>query len=211
MRRRTLLMAAPVGVSFSLWIRSASAATSNPSEWLTEAMRRMDDAPVIRGEFEQTKTIKGFKKPLVSRGLFLMAKGQGVLWQTQTPFASQLIVTRDRMTTVTEGGMQQMDARQEPGLRAINELLMSVLGGDLRALSARFEITGSLSGARAWVMTLVPKDAALARFISRIEMEGAQHVQQVRLTEGNGDSSLIRFAHQVGSDRLTPAEQARFN
>jgi len=186
-------------------------AAGNAADWVSEVMRRMDNSEVIRGDFEQTKSVKGFKKPLVSRGQFLMAKGRGVQWLTQTPFASQLIVTRDRMTTITDGGTQQLDARQEPGLRAINELLMAVLGGDLRVLAARFDITGTVSGPHGWSMVLVPKDATLARFISRIEMEGAQHVQLVRLTEGNGDGSLIRFAHQRGDDHLTAAEQATFN
>ncbi len=43
---------------------------------------------VLRGEFEQTKTIKGFKRPLVSKGSFVMAAGKGVLWVTAQPFAS---------------------------------------------------------------------------------------------------------------------------
>lgn len=179
-------------------------------DWLLEAARRMDSAAVIRGDFEQTKAIKGFKKPLLSRGRFLIARGRGIQWLTQEPFPSTLVVTRERLMTVTDGGVQQMDARQEPGLRAVNELLMAVLGGDLRALNARFQVEGSLQGSQGWRMTLVPKDAALLRFIARIDMEGDRHVQQVRLLEGSGDESRIRFAHH-STTSLTQAEAARFH
>lgn len=194
-----------------LWpVGRVRAQPSGGPDWLTEAVRRMDSAPIIRGDFEQTKLIKGFKKPLVSRGHFLMARGQGIQWITTAPFPSSLVVTRDRLTMATEGGVQQMDARQEPGLRAVNELLMAVLGGDLRALNTRFEVDGGLQGAQGWRMTLIPKDAALSRFITRIDMVGDRHVQQVRLSEGSGDESRIHFARQ-SSTSLTPAESGRFN
>lgn len=214
MKRRQLMTWMCGAVLMSLWpAHGGHAQSPSPSslpDWLTEAARRMDNAAVIRGDFEQIKTIKGFKKPLLSRGRFLIARGQGIQWLTLEPFPSTLVVTRERLITVTEGGVQQMDARQEPGLRAVNELLMAVLGGDLRALSKRFQVDGALLGSQGWRMTLVPKDEALRRFIARIDMEGDRYVQQVRLTEGAGDESRIRFAHH-SSTSLTQAEAARFN
>jgi hypothetical protein len=179
-------------------------------DWLSEASRTLDAAPVLRGDFEQTKVIKGFKKPLVSRGAFVMARAQGVQWVTREPFPSTLVVTRERLLTITDSGTQQLDTRQEPGLRAVNELLMAVLSGDMRALSSRFRIDGGMAGAPNWRMTLVPKDAGLARFIARIDMDGDRHIQNVRLSEGSGDESRIRFTHQAAST-LTAAESGRFN
>lgn len=177
--------------------------------WLTEAGRRLDPAEVIRGDFEQTKAIKGFKKPLVSRGQFVIARGRGIQWVTLTPFPSTLIVTRDRLTTVTEGRTQQLDVRQEPGLRAVNDLLMAVLGGDMKALGARFQTDGGPQGAQGWRLTLVPRDAALSRFIARIEMEGDRYVQSVRMSEASGDENRIRFSMQ-GHAGLSQAESERF-
>lgn len=188
---------------------SASPASSAAPAWLIEAGSRLDPSEVIRGDFEQTKSIKGFKKPLVSRGQFVISRGRGIQWVTQAPFPSTLIVTRDRLTTVTEGGTQQLDVRQEPGLRAVNDLLMAVLGGDMKALHARFQVEGGLQGTQGWRMTLVPRDAALSRFIARIEMEGDRHVQSVRMSEASGDENRIRFSRQ-GHAGLSPAESDRF-
>lgn len=189
--------------------RGGFAEASTPPAWLSEAGRRLDASEVLRGEFEQSKSIKGFKKPLVSRGQFVVARGQGIQWVTLTPFPSTLVVTRERLTTITDGGTQQIDVRKEPGLRAINDLLLAVLGGDLQALYDRFQVEGGLQGAQGWRMTLVPREASLARFVSRIEMEGDRHVQFVRLSEASGDENRIRFGKQV-STGLTPAESKRF-
>lgn len=176
--------------------------------WLVEAASRLDQSEVVRGEFEQTKVIKGFKKPLVSRGEFVIARGRGIQWVTLTPFPSTLVVTRDRLTTVTPGGTQQIDVRQEPGLRAVNDLLMAVLGGDMKALNTRFQLDGGLQGTQGWRMTLVPRDAALSRFIARIEMEGDRHVQFVRMSEASGDENRIRFTRH-GHAGLSPIESER--
>ena len=37
----------------------------------------VQDAPVVRGQFTQLKTVQGFKQPLKSSGDFVVAKGGG--------------------------------------------------------------------------------------------------------------------------------------
>src|SRR5437868_5861786 len=67
----------------------ASFVAGAPAQPATDFTRllheRLKTAPVLKGEFEQTKTLKGFKNPLVSRGEFLVARGQGVWWHTRQP------------------------------------------------------------------------------------------------------------------------------
>ena len=42
-----------------------------------QVRQRMADAAVVRGEFEQRKTLKAFRNPLVSRGTFLASWAPG--------------------------------------------------------------------------------------------------------------------------------------
>ena len=53
-----------------------------------EIRQRMADDAVLRGSFEQRKSIKGFRNPLVSRGEFIVARQRGVVWRTVEPFGS---------------------------------------------------------------------------------------------------------------------------
>lgn len=205
--RRGVLACAALSL---LALPALSMADTQVPDLLADIGHRLETPAVLRGDFEQTKTLKGFKRPLVSHGGFVMAAGKGVLWVTKTPFASTLVVTRERLVTVTEGGTQQIDTRQEPGLRAVNDMLMALLAGDLKALASRFQSEGGLQGDQVWRVTLTPRDAALARFIARIELEGDRHVRQVRLTEASGDDSRIVFTHHAAS-ALSPAEAERLN
>ncbi|QBK05256.1 outer membrane lipoprotein carrier protein LolA [Hylemonella gracilis] len=187
-------------------------ATEPDTPLLAQLRQRLQTAPVLRGRFEQHKRIQGFKNPLVSRGDFLVARERGILWHTRTPFESTLIVTRDRLQSLQADGSvgTQLDAREEPGLRAINALLFALMAADLDRLAERFHIEGQAGGASDWRLVLTPRDAALAQWLARVELQGERYVNSVTLTEARGDESVIRFSAQSTAAQLSPAESARF-
>jgi outer membrane lipoprotein-sorting protein len=175
-----------------------------------EVRARLADSAVVRGTFEQRKTVAGFSKPLVSSGEFLVWRGHGVLWQTRKPFDSQLVLTRDRLVARTADTMYQINAGTEPALRVTNQLLFAVLAGDVASLQQHFRVTGELSGKDAWRIALVPADAGLARFLKRVEIDGDSYVRHVRIDDANGDSSAIRFDALSDTPPPTAEEVKRF-
>jgi Outer membrane lipoprotein carrier protein LolA len=205
-----LLAMALAGLTGQAHAQKSTPATSS-SSLMAAIDHRLIDAPVVRGDFEQTKTVKGFKRPLLSHGHFLMAKDQGIQWFTTAPFASTLIVTREHLITKNGDSVQQMDTRTEPVLRAINDLLMAVLTGDMTALDLRFHVNGTLNNKGKWQITLTPKDKEISLFIARIDMEGADFVERIFLQEKSGDESRIEFMRHSQSHRLNPAESKLFN
>lgn len=209
-RRHLVRVLALASASAASWPLLAQTGAAAPADPLAELGRRLTSPPVLRGDFEQTKTIKGFKRPLVSRGAFVMARGHGVHWATREPFASTIVVTRDRIRTLDAAGSNTVETRQEPGLRMVNDLLLALLAGDIKALASRFQTDLVLDGARAWRLTLLPRDAALGRFVTRIELQGDEHVRQVHWQEASGDDTRLRFA-QHSATPLSPAETAWFD
>ena len=195
--------------SFAFVAPSVAAPTDDALKLVHE---RLKISPVLKGEFEQTKTLKGFKNPLVSKGEFLVARGQGVWWHTQQPFESTLVVTKTRLFTRNPDGSASnlMDAQAEPGLQQVNELIFSLLSADLEVLADKFAIVAQPVGATGWSLVLTPRDANLAKFLVRATLTGDRDVQTVRIDEARGDVTQIRFAHQVPSAALTADEAARF-
>jgi outer membrane lipoprotein-sorting protein len=199
------LLAAPV-------LAAPAAASAPGADFVKLIHERLKVSPVLRGEFEQTKTLKGFKNPLVSHGEFLVARGQGVWWHTQQPFESTLVVTKTRLFTRNADGSANnlMDARAEPGLQQVNELIFSLLAADLDVLADKFTVVAQPVGAAGWTLTLTPRDANVARFLVRATLAGERDVQTVRIEEARGDATQIRFSRQVPSAALTAGETARF-
>lgn len=208
LNRRHLLAAAAAAAC----LPAAEPACAAP-DLLAQVRERLTDAPVLKGAFEQRKSVKGFRNPLVSKGDFLVAHARGVVWNTRQPFASALVVTRDRLLSRQDDGTvnTRVDAANEPGIRAVNEMLFALMAADLPALSARFEIDGALAGKDGWHLVLRPRDAALARWITRIELDGDRFVRKVRLAEASGDTSDIALSAHQTAPALTPADAARFD
>jgi hypothetical protein len=173
---------------------------------IAQVQQRLVSAPVQRGAFQQDKQLAGFAKPLKSQGDYLLVRGKGLIWRTTAPFASQLVLTRDR---ISGGGGLQLDASKEPGIRVVTQLMLSLLDGDLGALQQAFEVQASLAGDKAWRATLKPKASALAQLFSRIELEGDRQLRRIVMTEAQGDTTTLRFDEQTREPAAPSAEEAR--
>ena len=175
---------------------------------------RLSQPELLRGDFEQAKTVTGFAKPLHSSGDFLVARGRGVLWRTDQPFAAELRLTRNEIQT-SQGGavIFKLDAAKEPTVRVINGLMFALLNGDLVQLGELFDFAGSLAATgKGWTLALTPKQPALARLLKKVELQGDTLVRRILIDEANGDKTQIRFLRQRSEPAtLSAAEQARFD
>lgn len=194
---------------------SAPAAAKNEAKnaqaLLAQVRQRVQDAPVVRGQFTQLKTVQGFKQPLKSSGDFVVARGKGIAWQVRQPFASTLIVKPDSLLSRAADGSvaMQMKAQDEPVLRTINAMLFAVMAADLAQLSQYFEVTGQVHSS-GWKLHLVPRDAMLAQWLQAVDLSGQQFVQEVLLQEARGDRSQILIQNPAAEQSLRAQDASLF-
>jgi outer membrane lipoprotein-sorting protein len=162
-----------------------------PGDLVTQVKAKLQDASVLQGTFEQSKQVKGFKRPLKSSGTYVVKKGEGVQWNTLKPFPSELTVRAGDITS-KQGDKEvfKLDAKSEPTVRVITQLLFSLLAGDLAALGTWFEASGTV-GEREWRIELTPKTDGLKKVFMKIALSGDASVRSVHLMELNGDATLI--------------------
>ena len=125
---------------------------------------------IMCGRFDQTKTLAGIKKPLASNGRFCVVAGKGVLWRTLKPFPSTMRLTRDEIVNYQGDRVaMRLDAKSEPTVRMINNVLFSLLSGDLAQLDSVFEVDGAVE-ANSWNCLLYtspsPRDLSTSRMPS---------------------------------------------
>ena len=172
---------------------------------------QLEQPAVLRGNFIQNKQIKGFSKPLLSSGDFIVSREHGVIWRTAKPFPSVLKLTRDEIVA-SEGDAVtfRLSAKSEPSVRIINGLMFSLLNGDVAALDKQFTISGTTM-AGEWSLDLKPKQVALAKLIRGIALKGDAHVRDIAIDEANGDNTQIRFSDQISvPETLSVDERERF-
>ena len=201
-----LLCGAPAAIP-----EATAADTARTQQLLAQVRQQVRIAPVVRGQFEQLKTVQGFKQPLRSSGDFVVAQGKGIAWQVRQPFASTLLVRPDSLQSRTSEGAinMQLNAVQEPILRAINAMLFAVMSADLDKLTQYFEVTGQVQP-KGWMLHLVPRDPMMAQWLQHVNLQGQQFVQEVQLQEARGDRSLIRIHDAVADTVLRPSDAAVF-
>ncbi|MEP6832063.1 MAG: outer membrane lipoprotein carrier protein LolA [Gemmatimonas sp.] len=178
---------------------------------VTQIQKMVARPPVMCGAFEQQKTLVGLKKPVKSAGRFCAVADKGVLWNTLTPFASTLRLSREEIVQ-SQGDRvtSRLSAREEPTVGVISDLLFSVLAGDFARLKSGFRIDATAQPA-SWNATLVPKESGMRRVISAIELSGAEYVQKITMLEASGDRTVITFSNMAtGQNALQPDEAKAF-
>jgi hypothetical protein len=179
---------------------------------LAAVREQLASPPVLRGEFEQEKALRGFRNPLRSQGTFLLVREQGIVWRTEEPFPSTVVLTRERVVSRPPDGpvRVELEATDHPGLGTVHALLIALVGGDLEALTAQFDAKADIIGDDGWRLSLVPRTGPGRRFVGQIELRGGTHVESVRIDEVSGDRTSIRFRHVSGDVAPTSAERDAF-
>ncbi|MBE0474878.1 outer membrane lipoprotein carrier protein LolA [Rhodoferax sp.] len=205
--RRNCLGVAFAGFFLPLWAADAQAGL------IAKVSQRLADAPVVRGQFEQRKSIKGFRQPLISHGDFLVARQRGVVWHTREPFSATLLLTRERLISRQGDGSvsRQLESGHEAMVGLITELMFALLSVDLPLLAKRFIVEGELLGASGWRLLLTPRDSALSNWATRVELTGERQVRLVQWQDAQGDSTLIRMSDHQTAQTLSRNEEALFD
>lgn len=174
---------------------------------ITQSVARPD---VLRGQFAQDKQVSGFKNPLRSQGQFVVARQHGVIWTTQRPFPSEVVVTADRILSRQRDGTNrvELDARQQPAMRSVNAIMFALMSGDVQALSSQFNIKAQREG-QGWQLQLTPKSSMLAKAFQSLSLRGDRYVRQVEIIEANQDRTLIQFSALTEAPATLSADEAR--
>ena len=185
-------------------------AAPTTAELAARMAQRLDQAPILRADFVQEKSMAAFRKPLQTRGKLVFARGQGVVWSIEAPIKLTYVLAEDRVVEIGEDGMPQVrTSRDIPGLAQVASLFRALLGAQTDALAEHFVVTpeGLLD---AWRLLLVPKPGPLAQAMKEIRMSGGRHVERIRIEEANGDSTTLIFRNTAEDRALAPVEYELF-
>jgi outer membrane lipoprotein-sorting protein len=174
---------------------------------------RLAKPAVLRGKFEQTRHLQGFRNALSSQGDFVVARERGVIWETRKPFPSTTVISKSRVLTRQADGSTEIvfDKSHAPAAGIVNALMLALLGGDLDALSKYFTLKESALPEGAWRVELTPRKSALAHVFERIVLQGDRYVRSVHLEEKGGDVTDIVFQSMLETPaELDPSEARQF-
>ncbi|MFC1237672.1 outer membrane lipoprotein carrier protein LolA [Vibrio sp. F74] len=167
---------------------------------------------LVRGDFEQHRTMEMFSQPLTSTGNFVIHKKSGLLWQQTAPFPVNIILTDDKLSQqFANQPAQVMTEKENPMAFYFSHIFLSLFDGNAQQLNQQFTTSFS-DNAEVWTLTLTPNQAPLNAVFSDITISGTLYINQIELTEVRGDKTTILFNNQTEQpNTLTPDESAFFH
>jgi hypothetical protein len=184
---------------------------------LDRVRKNLEEASVLRTNFEQTKTMRALKKPLILSGRLVFSKSHGILWVIDSPFQRRYVLGEASVAEIAEDGTRRERASADlPGFSRAARIFRAILNGDARTLEDSFEVCvktpapaeGASPG--SWEVTLIPKEDSLVRFLSEMRISGSRFVENLTIEEALGDRSEIRFTGTRGDASLSEDERALF-
>jgi outer membrane lipoprotein-sorting protein len=179
-----------------------SQALARTQEIAAQAPLRLES---VQSEFIQEKQLPILVRPLVSTGTFVFQAPASLRWEYQTPIHSVLLMHEGR----TRKFIKQNDRfveEQGMGIDSMAIVLQEITGWLAGRITdtATFNVQVEEEG----LIILTPKEAALARIISRIELRLVDQsglMESVTLYEGPESLTRLIFSQAVLNEKIAPA------
>lgn len=154
-----------------------------------------------RGTFEQLKYFKFLKQPIVSKGVFAVARSK-VLWHTQSPVFSQILISQS-------GIFRRLDAAESyqmlVGNSPINQVLSSLLTGkierddwDIAMLNETESDDASEPNEQHNCIELIPKSSQLSQLFTLVRLcQNSDKVRKISLVDLQGNNTDIVMTVQT--------------
>jgi len=147
--------------------------------------------------FTEVHTLAMLERPLYSSGELLYDAPDQLEKRTLHPKPEDLRLEHGVITVQRGHRTRVLSLRDYPQAVPFVESLRATLAGDRTALERYFSVQFSGSLAR-WTLELEPADAALARTVQHVRIEGERdRIQTVETRQSDGDSSVLTIGPEV--------------
>jgi hypothetical protein len=172
--------------------------------------------PNTTGDFTQTKTIQTNGRKLKSTGKYIICP-EGIVWKTERPVPSSLILTKDKMIQVAANGKKSvMDGKDNQIFSNISEILSSVFSGNAASIRKNFNCDFQMKNDGEWSVSLEPKDSTIASVMNTLVLSGTctnsndAEMKSLVISETSGNTISYEFTNQKYPEELSADEKQNF-
>ncbi len=175
----------------------------------TQAMEKSDGSALrvesVQAEFIQEKHLPILARPILSKGTFVFQAPGSLRWEYLTPIHSVLLMHGDRIRKFIRHNDQFVEERGM-GVDSMQIVLREITGwldGHITD-TPTFQATVQEDG----IIILIPKEPALGKIISRIELRLTDQsglMESVTLYEGADSLTKLIFSHAALNEKISAA------
>jgi outer membrane lipoprotein-sorting protein len=181
-------------IGFLMLTSILSFAQSNDEimEMLTQQAASMQ---CMNCRFTQQKTMAMLAEPTVSEGLMNYNSPDKMRWEYTSPYSFALLVDGEKITKITDGNEEVLDAKSGRMYQGIVSIIMSSATGQKLFDKSMFDVAITDDG-EFWKAEMKPKKHNMKRMFSMLTFYFAKStniINKVEMTEASGDVTTIQF------------------
>lgn len=205
MKRRAFLSTMAIGASGIALGQSARA--DEVADTLAEISRARSSLTTMVATFTQERTIDLLATVVKSEGELTLVRPDRLRWELKPPDAITYWITPAGLAYATPTGHASVGRSAAGRFGAVLTDLMTLLGGDLEKLRARYDlaVTRRTDGV---LLTAQPRAAEVKKHVKRLMLSIAPDLWTVRsitIEEATGDKSVIAFIKTTRDAKVDPA------
>ena len=161
-------------------------------ETLTRAAASMQ---CVNCRFTQQKTMAMLAQPTVSEGLMSYNSPDKMRWEYTSPYSFALVVDGEKITKITDGNEEILDAKSGRMYQGIVSIIMSSATGKKLFDKSMFDVVITDDG-EFWKAEMQPKKHNMKRMFAMLTFyfgKDSNVINKVEMTEAGGDVTLIQF------------------
>lgn len=202
MRRRSFLL----GLSALAVTRPARA--DDIDAVLADIHKARAGIQTLVAPFTQERTIGLLATAVKSEGEMTLVRPDRLRWELKPPDAITYWITPEGLAYATPGGGGSVGKGAAGRFGAVLGDLMTLLGGDLTKLRARYDLSAEKKST-GLVLTARPTTDDVKKHVKSLALAIAPDlwtVQRIEIEESGGDRSVITFGKVVRDAKVDPAK-----
>ncbi len=160
----------------------------------------------LQAPFKQTRVIGLLASEVKSAGQLTLVRPDRLRWDLHPPDTVTYWIGPEGLAIANKDGVTRVSRAAAGRFAAILGDLMVMLGGDLKQLKKRYQLSAAEREGRL-LLTAKPKTEDVKKHISSLAMESGKKlwtVKRIDIHESNGDSSEIRFGSFTRDKPIKP-------
>jgi len=142
--------------------------------------------------FAEARFLQVLARPLVVSGELSWLGGDQLQRRVDHPQQETAIIANGEVTQQRVGkSPRHFSLKRAPQLQVLLDSFVALLSGDAGRLQQAFEIRQTGDVAAAWTLTLLPRDAKVAKTVASITIDGyAKESRCMHMQEADGDLAI---------------------
>jgi outer membrane lipoprotein-sorting protein len=160
--------------------------------------------------FAEARFLQVLQQPLVVSGELSWLGGDQLQRRVDQPQRETSTIADGEVTQQREGrSARHFSLKRAPQLQVLLDSFVALLSGDAARLQKSFEITQTGEADGAWTLTLVPRDARVAKTVASIRIDGVgKQSRCMHMQEADGDLAVDLLGPLAAKMPADPTREA---